>query len=120
MISFDDVYGAAVDEKRLHVFQIFALVPVSAKKREEKQFAFKCASMQIAAKAVDVIKHILAGVPLQGSSLTRASCSSIEQRERNNKGNSIIIALTIVKLILKILDLFRPYQLHSLCARCWC
>ncbi len=66
LISFDDVYGAAVDEKHLHVFRIFALVPVSAKKREEKQYAFKCTSIQIAAQAVDVIKHVLAGVPLQG------------------------------------------------------
>ena len=66
MISFEDVYGAAVDEKHLHVFRIFALVPVSANKREEKQYTYKCTSVQIAAQAVDVIKHVLAGVPLQG------------------------------------------------------
>jgi hypothetical protein len=65
-ISIADMYGAAVEPKNALCFRIFALPAISRKKREEQSFVFKCDTAEDAARWVDVIKHVVAGVPLSG------------------------------------------------------
>ena len=66
VIAVSDIYGAVVEPKNALCFRIFALPAISRKKREEQSFVFKCDAAEDAARWVDVIKHVVAGVPLSG------------------------------------------------------
>ena len=67
VISLADVYGVHLSSKHSNVFYIRALPAISRKKREEKDFKFKCDTDEDAAAWVDVIAHVATGVPLGGT-----------------------------------------------------
>ena len=68
VISLLEVYGVALSSKHAATFRVHALTAASRKRREEKNFKFKCDTPEDAAKWVDVLQRILARVPLDGVS----------------------------------------------------
>jgi hypothetical protein len=64
VISFEDVYGVELVSSL--TFSLYALPLVSKSKRVEEVFEFFVAKEEDARKWVDLIRHILANVPLEG------------------------------------------------------
>ena len=66
VIAFEDVYGVELVSSL--TFSLYALPLVSKSKRVEEVFEFFVAKEEDARKWVDLIRHILANVPLEGLS----------------------------------------------------
>ncbi len=63
-VQMDDVYGVDVDAKVNSKFNVYSFPFVAKDKREPQTLSFTCQTPADAALWVDVIQHVLAGVPL--------------------------------------------------------
>ena len=74
VIALNEVYGVTVEPKSDTSVHVHALAIVTRKKHEERDFKFKFSTKEAAQEWVDVLRHVLAGVPLGGSCCFGFAC----------------------------------------------